>query len=37
MRFTWFDLVLYILTIILVAELAFRLYESVVEAIGPAY
>lgn len=37
MRFTWFDLVLYIFAIVLLVPLVARLVESIVAALGPAY
>jgi len=34
MRYTWFDLVLYLLAIVLLIPLVMRLVESVVEVLG---
>jgi hypothetical protein len=37
MRYSWFDLALYLLAIVLLIPLVMRLVESIADVIGPAF
>jgi hypothetical protein len=37
MRYSWFDLVLYLFAIVLLIPLVMRLIESILDALGPSF